>query len=226
MRTTHYRERVLNLLREERTRQELKYGHEVGTRQTGFGGSVPATPWLMPYSDADSGSIEAAFRADYGEYENTHGQPTWMHLIREEVAELFDTQASSRTIEEAVQVAALCVSLCERLLAQHEGDQTVSDLGISDANRMLIYRAYDDGDGNTVTLEPTGEPEGWFVGTHEGEPVMEGVEVDGRLYSVVPQSGGGLVAVLVGRQIVNNEIGAVFTSTAEARAYVQGLTAR
>ena len=147
MKTTHYRERVLNLLREERVRQEDRHGHEVGTRETGFGGSVPATPWLMPYSDADSRSVEAAFRADYGEYENTHGQPTWMHLIREEVAELFDSRISSDTIEEAVQVAALCVSLCERMLAKHEGEFPGMSLNIRDANRLLIYRAYDDGDG-------------------------------------------------------------------------------
>jgi hypothetical protein len=119
-RTTHYRERVLNLVRDERTRQEQRYA-STHTLDLGFGGSVRAYPWLMPYSDSDSGRIEAAFRADYGDYENTHGQPTWMHLIREEVAELFDTQTSSHTIEEAVQVAALCVSLCEYLLT--EGDQ-------------------------------------------------------------------------------------------------------
>lgn len=225
-RTTHYREMVLNLIRDERARQETDHGSTNPILEMGFGGSVPAYPWLMPYSDADSRSIEAAFRADYGEYTNTHGLPTWMHLIREEVAELFDTQTSSHAMEEAVQVAALCASLCGQLLAKQEGDPTVSDLGISDANRMLIYRAYDDGDGNTLTLEPTGEPEGWFVGKWDGDPVMEGVERNGTLYSVCPMSGGGLVAVLVGRQIVQNEIGVTFTSTAEARAYVQGLTAK
>ena len=120
-RTTHYREMVLNLVRDERTRQDQTHGLNLDV-EMGFGGSVPSYPWLMPYSDADSGRIEAAFRADYGEYESTHGLPTWMHLIREEVAELFDTQTSSRTIEEAVQVAALCVSLCEHLLAKHEGE--------------------------------------------------------------------------------------------------------
>ena len=121
-RTTHYREMVLNLVRDERTRQDQTHGLNLDV-EMGFGGSVPSYPWLMPYSDADSGRIEAAFRADYGEYESTHGLPTWMHLIREEVAELFDTHSSPDAIEEAVQVAALCVSLCEQLLAEQENRQ-------------------------------------------------------------------------------------------------------
>jgi hypothetical protein len=96
---------------------------------------------------------------------------------------------------------------------------------IRDANRLLIYRAYDDGDGNTLDLEPS-EHEGWFVGTYDGQLLLEGTEVDGTLYSVCAQSGGGLVAVLVGTEIVDNSAGAIFSTAAEARAYVQGLTAR
>lgn len=223
-RTTNYRERVLNLVRDERARQDDRFASVNHLITVGFGSSVPAYPWLRPFTDSASGDVEAAFRDDYVEYENLHGYPTWMHLIREEVAELFDTRTSLRAIEEAVQVAALCVSLCEQLIAQHEGDQTVNDLGISDANRMLLYRAYDDGDGNTISLQPDGD--GWFIGTWDGHPVVEGVEVDGTLYSVVPQSGNGMVSVLVGKQIVDNYVGPIFTSTAEARAYVQGLTAK
>lgn len=98
-------------------------------------------------------------------------------------------------------------------------------LSITDSNRLLIYRAYDDGDGNTITLEPS-DKDNWFVGTYDGYLVMEGIEVDGTLYSVCPQSGGGLVAVLVGDEIVSNSVGAVFGSAPEARAYVQGLTAK
>lgn len=123
MRTTHYREKVLNLVREERTRQDAEHGRTNRDLAMGFGGSVPAYPWLMPYSDAESGNIEAAFRTDYEAFQRGYGLPTWMHLIREEIAELFDTQTSSDTIEEAVQVAALCVSLCEQLLAKQEGAQ-------------------------------------------------------------------------------------------------------
>lgn len=85
---------------------------------------MSAYPWLLPYSGALSGKIEAAFRADYEEYEGKHGRPTWMHLIREEVAELFDTHTADRTISEAIQVAALCVSLCEKLIIEYEGEQS------------------------------------------------------------------------------------------------------
>lgn len=96
---------------------------------------------------------------------------------------------------------------------------------IRDANRALIYRAYDDGDGNTLSLEPS-EHQGWFVGTYDDQLLLEGTEVDGTLYSICAQSGGGMVAVLVGTEIVDNSAGAIFSSTAEARAYIQGLTAR
>lgn len=118
-RTTPLRERVLHLVREERARQIERYGTNADL-EAGFGRSVSAYPWLLPYSDADSDKVEAAFRADYEAYENRHGKPTWMHLIREEVAELFDSHLTAEAIDEAVQVAALCVSLCEQLLAEFE----------------------------------------------------------------------------------------------------------
>jgi len=114
-RTTPLREEVLHAVREERTRQDQKYAHRNVDLAMGFGGSVSPYPWLFPYSDADSGSIESAFRADYEQYADTHGEPTWMHLIREEVAELFATQNRDDTVTEAIQVAALCVSLVEHL---------------------------------------------------------------------------------------------------------------
>ena len=122
MQTTQRRERLLNMIREERVRQIEQYGTNEHL-MLGFGSSVSAYPWLLPYSDADSGKIEAAFRADYERYEKDRGQPTWMHLIREEVAELFATRRAPDAIAEAVQVAALCVSLCEQLLATYEGEQ-------------------------------------------------------------------------------------------------------
>lgn len=120
MKTTQRRERVINLIREERTRQIEKYGSN-DDLLLGFGSTLSAYPWLLPYSDADSDKVEAAFRADYEMYENSHGNPTWMHLIREEVAELFAAEDSHRAVAEAVQVAALCVSLVEHLL-ESQGD--------------------------------------------------------------------------------------------------------
>jgi len=94
---------------------------------------------------------------------------------------------------------------------------------ISDANRAILYRAYDDGDGRNISLV-TSDVEGYFVGVWEDHEVMEGTEIDGVLYSVCPQSGGGLVTVLIGDQLTSNDIGPMFHSNAEARAYIQGLT--
>ena len=113
-RTTPLRERVLHFIREERTRQISMYGdnHDL---PIGFGGSVTAYPWLAPFSDSDGKEVECGFRADYEAYESLHGKPSWMHLIREEVAELFEARDRDHAIEEAVQVAALCVSLVEHL---------------------------------------------------------------------------------------------------------------
>ncbi len=121
MRTTPRRERLLNMVREERARQIEQYG-ENDDLLLGFGSTVSAYPWLHPFSLAESGNIEKAFRTDYEAYEATHGKPTWMHLIREEVAELFESCHYDEAIAEAVQVAALCVNLCEHLLAEYEED--------------------------------------------------------------------------------------------------------
>lgn len=98
-------------------------------------------------------------------------------------------------------------------------------LHIKDANRAILYRAYDDGDGNTISLVSS-RYEGWFVGTWDGDPVMEGTEIKGTLYSICPQGSTGTVAVMVGREIEKNVVGPTFDSKAEARAYIQGLTAR
>lgn len=121
MKTTSLREKVLNMVRTERSRQIERYGSN-NDLLLGFGSSVSAYPWLLPYNGELSGKIEKAFRADYEEYESAHGRPTWMHLIREEVAELFDTRVFEDAVSEAVQVAALCVSLCEKLIAEYEGE--------------------------------------------------------------------------------------------------------
>lgn len=118
-RTTPLRERVLHLIREERTRQLQQYGSNEDLLM-GFGGSVPSYPWLSPFSQVDADEVQRMFRHDYGLYVHVQGEPTWMHLIREEVAELFETHRREDTITEAVQVAALCVSLVELLLETRE----------------------------------------------------------------------------------------------------------
>lgn len=115
------REQVLDLVKKERTRQIAMYGHNHDLNP-GFGGSV-ALPWLSPFSSATSSSVEQVFRDDYEVYVAIHGKPTWMHLIREEVAELFDSMtedSESDPVTEAVQVSALCVSLVEHIILKRK----------------------------------------------------------------------------------------------------------
>lgn len=112
MRDSDVQEHVLGLIREEREFQTRQYGTNADL-ELGFG---DGKGWLYPYSGDAAPLTEALFRSDYVRYEDENGQPTWMHLIREEVAELFETEERDHTVEEAVQVAALCVSLVENLL--------------------------------------------------------------------------------------------------------------
>lgn len=113
--TTPSREQVLQLIREERTRQLDQYGTNEELA-LGFGSSVSAYPWLFPYTDESAAEVQVSFREDYEDQVRSDGQPTWMHLIREEVAELFETDHRQDAIDEAIQVAALCVSLVEKLI--------------------------------------------------------------------------------------------------------------
>lgn len=119
--TTPRREQVLHLIREERTRQVEQYGSNAHL-EMGFGGTV-SLPWLAPFSLADAAEVERLFRHDYNLYEHVEGKPTWMHLIREEVSELFEATDREHIIAEAIQVSALCASLVELLLVD-EGRTT------------------------------------------------------------------------------------------------------
>lgn len=92
-------------------------------------------------------------------------------------------------------------------------------------NLLLLYRAYDDGDGNTVKIRKS-STEGYFEGEYDGEYVMEGTVIDGVLYSICPQSSGGTVAVLVGDELIKNFMGVPFPTIPEARSYIQGLAAK
>lgn len=100
----------------------------------------------------------------------------------------------------------------------------VPQVMLSDWNRRIIERAYDDGDGNIINLVPTDDPP-WFAGMWEDQEVMLGMEHNGTLYSVVHASGGGLVSVIVGRGLIENEMGIAFHGVEIAKAYVKGLTA-
>lgn len=96
---------------------------------------------------------------------------------------------------------------------------------ISDENRKIITKAYDDGEGHGITLVPTDDPP-WFAGVYEDSELMLGLEHNGTLYSVVYASGGGLVSVITGRGLLDNEMGIAFHGVGEAKAYVKGLTTK
>lgn len=102
---------------------------------------------------------------------------------------------------------------------------TIPPVLISDKNRKIITQAYDDGEGHGITLVPTDDPP-WFAGVYEDSELMLGMEHNGTLYSIVYASGGGLVSVITGRGLLDNEMGIAFHGVAEAKIYVQGLTAR
>lgn len=120
------REDVLALVRAERSLQVFRYGHNTDL-EFGFGGNVSDYPWLSPYTGDPNGLVEEAFRADYDRYERQHGNPTWMHLIREEVAEMFSSTDPNDIADEAIQVAALCVSLIEHIIVGQEGRDSGSN---------------------------------------------------------------------------------------------------
>lgn len=109
---------VLNSVVAERARQVDQYGLNLDLRD----GSGPDVPWCDPVIDASLGAgpmpaseIEEVFRDNYNGFQARTGNPTWMHLVREEVAEAFQESDPQRLEEELVQVAALCVSWVENL---------------------------------------------------------------------------------------------------------------
>lgn len=107
--------RVLGEVFEERVLQEKRYGDVNDMLEDGTGEWVE---WLKPYSHNHAQEIEGFFRDDYEAYQMQHGKPTWMHLVREEVAEAFQESDPERLAEELIQVAALCVSWVERIRAR------------------------------------------------------------------------------------------------------------
>ena len=107
---------VLDEIRAERARQFAKYGTNEDL-QDGTGEN-----WLEPLVaiGVDAAHIESVLRFDYEVYEKTRGTITWMHLVREEVAEAFAEMDPTRLREEVLQVAALCVSWIEKIDAREE----------------------------------------------------------------------------------------------------------
>lgn len=119
---------VLERVFQERIRQERQYGDVNDLLEDGFGPDVRWIPGLrrgvqpgpgLPTPENTAKQIQEIFRENYEKREADGDLPTWMHLIREEVAEFFETDPDSpEAIDEALQVAALCVSWAERKMEQ------------------------------------------------------------------------------------------------------------
>lgn len=103
---------VLEAVFEHRQVQEARYGEANKSLENGTG---PETRWLLPFTNHSAQEIEVALRGDYEAYEEETGAPTWVHLVREEIAEAFQETDPAKLAEELIQVAALCVSWVERL---------------------------------------------------------------------------------------------------------------
>lgn len=102
---------VLDRVFEERQAQEARYGEQNLNTQSGTG---PNVPWLEPFTGVSASNIQLVLRGDYVAFEEETAV-TWMHLVREEIAEAFQEDDPTRLAEELIQVAALCVSWVERL---------------------------------------------------------------------------------------------------------------
>ena len=109
---------VFNLLLERREKQVEMYGLNENLAD----GTGPNVRWLEspdPFlASRGAKAIERALRQDYEANSSRNGGPgtTWMHLVREEVAEAFTESEPEALINELVDVAALCVSWIERLI--------------------------------------------------------------------------------------------------------------
>ena len=102
---------VLDEVFDERVRQVARYGQNDDLDN----GTGPDAEWLTPFTTDTATDIEENLRAEYEASEKKTGKPTWMHLIREEIAEAFQEDDPERLAEELTQVAALCVSWVETL---------------------------------------------------------------------------------------------------------------
>lgn len=101
---------VLEMVFEERLRQVARYGHNEHLKD----GVGSESMWLIPLSDEKSEDIQIIFRREYEAFKEETGAPTWMHLVREEIAESFESDDDDRLVAELTQVAALCVSWIEK----------------------------------------------------------------------------------------------------------------
>lgn len=103
---------VLQAVAQRRVEQVQRYGHNDDLQD----GTGPQVRWLRgTLAHRPAHLIETELRAEYVKYERDHGNPTWMHLVREEVAEAFTEDDPAKLEDELLDVAALCVSWVETL---------------------------------------------------------------------------------------------------------------
>lgn len=105
---------VIELVTEERVRQIAAYG----LNDECADGTGPWARWVPLRTAGETALfIEDRMREDYEQYKtDTDGPPTWMHLVREEVAEAFKELPQLDNLkldEELLQVAALCLAWVE-----------------------------------------------------------------------------------------------------------------
>lgn len=107
---------VLADVYDERVRQVARYG----TNEDLEDGTGPEVMWAFPLTDSCAKEIESDFRWEYEQHEQTTGKPTWMHLVREEIAEAFLETDPTRLYQELIQVAALAVSWSEKIKSRQK----------------------------------------------------------------------------------------------------------
>lgn len=202
------REQALQHIREERERQLRDYGTNEDL-DLGFG---PGKGWLTPYTLDEGYMIQKVLREDYEGYEADMGSPTWMHLIREEVAELFESEGMGEILEEAIQVAALCVSLVETLVKK-------STAQMSEENYRFLEQAYESVAGGFSLTQCSDDPT-WYIGKYDGNTVCCARERHSCMYWIAVGA-ENTVTLHRGR---SDDVGEVFPDWGTARQFVDTLS--
>lgn len=95
---------VVNEVLAEVLRQQERYGADNAVALDGTG---PDVVWATAMGNATY--VEAMFRKDYEDEDNT-GNITWMHLVREEIAEAFKEEKPRPLTTELTQAAGLIIN--------------------------------------------------------------------------------------------------------------------
>ena len=107
--------RVLVRLLAERRRQVARYGHNRSVTD----GTGEDVRWIPRHAGGrTSRTIEQEFRLDLETWLSENDHETWVHLVREEIAEAFCETTPARLREELLQSAALIVAWIEQLDAR------------------------------------------------------------------------------------------------------------